>query len=244
MARKKFGEILNKLLYVEGGAPEAEDAAVTPEEMEAFEESMATAADGDDVTLIAKKIIADSQAEADSDEYPDISIVESVLETAGTDAPHELIRKILLNFAHCNPDDVEKDGVKRREYIQEAINQTKQRAEALKAEKNQDEQSLIEAERAAEATCTAAITQANEDSEKAIEAEKARSAAIIEEIRQRTDAATEEAKKARDTTLESIAAQRAENADAIRKATNLVAETEKHGMNVINQINTWIDYLN
>lgn len=240
MAFGKFKDFLNRTLYEEGG--ETKPQQLTPEELENYETSMSAAGE-ENIPEMAKKIIEDSQVASDNDEYPDISNVQSVLETAGTDASHDLICKILINFAHCNPEELEKDGTNRRQAINDAIEQTKQQAAALKTEKAAEEQSLVEAERAAEKACSDAIAQANAESEKAIEEERARSAAIIADIRKRTDEATEAAKQEREATRESIAAQRAENEMALAKSANLVAETEKQGQIVINQINDWLGYL-
>lgn len=242
MAMKKFTDFLNRILYEEGSTVAQETPNLTQEEMATFEASMSEES-GENVSEIAQRIIMDSQMEADNDEYPDICNVQSVLDTAGVDANHELICKILMNFANCDPAELEKDGLSRRQAILNAIEQTKQQAAALKTEKANNEQALAQAEREAEAACTEAISQANIESERAIEEEKARSAAIIAEIRQRTDAAAEAAKQQRDTTLESIAAQRAENEAALHKSANLVAETERQGQIVINQIDTWLSYL-
>lgn len=243
----KFSKFLNRLLYDEEKEKNPEEMQeempkLTQEEMATFEISMSEEGE-ENITEMANKIIVDSQLESDNDEYPDISNVQSVLDTTGVDAEHGLVRNILTNFAHCDPAELEKDGIARRQAIENAIEHTKQQAAALKAEKANDEQALIQAEKDAEAACTEAISQANIESEKAIEEEKARSAAIIAEIRQRTDSATEEAKKQRDATLESIAMQRAENQAALQKSANLVVETEKQGQIVINQINTWLEYL-
>ncbi len=243
MAFSKFTDFLNRVLYEEGSnTPAEETPQLTEEEKAAFEATMAEES-GENVVEMATRIIMESQLGSDNDEFPDISNVQSVLDTAGVDADHELIRKILKNFAHCDPAELEKDGVGRKQAILDAIEQTKQQAAALKAEKATDEQMLAQAEKDAEAACTEAISQANMDSEKAIEEEKARSAAIIAEIRQRTEQATEAAKQQRDSTLESISAQRAENEAALKKSANLVAETEKQGQVVISQIDTWLDYL-
>ncbi|MBQ7360726.1 MAG: hypothetical protein IJW20_03800 [Clostridia bacterium] len=237
----KFAEFLNRFLYEDGGNTETETQA-TPEEMANFEASVSETG-GEDVVEMAKKRIADSQVEADSDELPDISNVQSVVETTGADASHELIRNILTNFAHCDPAELEKDGIKRKDAILAAIEQVKNQATILKQEKAADEQNLAQAERDAEAACTEAISQANLASEQAIEEEKARSAAIIAQIRKDTEAATEAAKQQRDATLESIAGQRAENEAALRKSAALVAETEKQGQMVIAQILEWLNYL-
>lgn len=242
MARRKFTDFLNRVLYEQGEAPAEEMPQLTEEEMATFEESMSEEG-GESVVEMAKKIILESQVESDNDEYPDICNVQSVLDTAGVDADHELIQKILKNFVHCDPADLEKDGASRRQAILNAIEETRQKSAAIKLEKANDEQSLAQAEKEAEAACTEAISKANIESEQAIEEEKARSAAIIADIRQRTDAATEAAKQERDTTLESIAIQRAENEASIRKSVELVAETEKQGQSVINQIDTWLSYL-
>ena len=76
-----------------------------------------------------------------------------------------------------------------------------------------------------------------------IEEEKRRSAAIIAEIRQRTDDATAAAKQQRDETLGILSAQRAENEAVLRNSAALVAETEKQGQVVMNQIDEWLSYL-
>ena len=242
MAKSKFADFLNRFLYEEGATTPADEPQVTPEEMASFEASMSEDG-GEDVIEMAKKIIADSQLDSDNDEFPDICNVQNVLDTTGTEASHELIRNILSNFAHCDPAELEKDGVKRKEAILAAIEQVKQQAAALKAEKANEEQQLSQSERDAEAECTKAISEANLASQQAIEEEKARSAKIIAEIRQNTEAATEAAKQQRDATLESIAAQRTENEATLRKSADLVAETEKQGQMVIAQILTWLDYL-
>ena len=242
MAFNKFADFLNRVFYEEERVEVAETKELTGEEMAKFE-AVVSEEGTESVAQIAQKIIADSQVESDNDEYPDICNVQSVLETAGLEADHELVRKILKNFAKCDPEMLQKDGSKRKAAIQNAIDLTKKQAEALKAEKVKDEESLSQAEKEAEAACTEAIANANSESERAIEEEKARSAAIIAEIRQKTDEATEEAKKQRDASLESIAAQRAENEAALKKSANLVAETEKCGQVVINQIDTWLNYL-
>lgn len=242
MAMKKFTGFLNRVFYEEESTQGEETLKLTQEEVAAFEASMSEEGE-ENVTKIAQKIIMESQVESDNDEYPDICNVQTVLDTAGVDADHELIRKILINFAHCDPTELEKDGVRRRQAILDAIEQTKQQAAALKSEKANNEQALAQAEKEAEAACTEAISQANIESQRAIEEEKARSAAIIAEIRQKTDAATEAAKQQRDATLENITAQRTENEDALHKSANLVAETEKQGQIVINQIDAWLGYL-
>lgn len=244
MAFKSFKDFLTRALYEEESAltPEAEALEPTPEEMATFQASMSEG-DSENVVEKAQAIIADSQVESDNDEYPDISNVQTALDTAGSGENHELIRRILVNYARCNPDDLEKDGIKRRQAVMNAIEHTKQQAAALKAEKANEELALDQAERDAEAACTEAITQANVACEQAIEEEKRRSAAIIAEIRQRTDDATAAAKQQRDETLETLSAQRAENEAVLRKSAALVAETEKQGQVVIGQIDEWLGYL-
>lgn len=242
MAKGKFTDFLNRFLYEEGENTPTDAPTVTPEEMATYEASVSEEG-GENIVEMAKKIIADSQVASDNDEFPDISNVQSVLDTTGTEASHELIRNILTNFAHCDPAELEQDGITRKQAILAAIEQVKQQAAALKVEKANDEQSLAQAERDAEAACTAAISEANIASEQAIEEEKARSAAIIAEIRKNTEAATEAAKQQRDVTLQEIAAQRADNEAALRNSAELVAETERQGQPVINQIDTWLGYL-
>lgn len=242
MAKNKFTDFLNRIFYEEGGSLTAETTESTQEGMEALDAPVPEVND-ENVTQMAQRIIADSQIESDNDEFPDISNVQSVLDTAGIDADHELIRKILTNFAHCDPEALEKDGITRKQAILNAIEQVKQQAADLKSEKLKDEEALSQAEKDAEAACTEAISQANIESEKAIEEEKARSAAIIAEIRQKTEAATEAAKQERTTTLESISAQRAENETTLQRSANLVAETERQGQIIIKQIDTWLAYL-
>ena len=247
----KFSDFLSRTFYeeeskppkeVEQAAEEVEIPQLSQEEIAMFEVSISEEGQ-EDVVVMAQNIIKESQVESDSDEYPDICNVQTVLDTAGSDANHELVQKILLNFAKCDPVEVEKDGINRRQAIVNAIDRTKQQAAALKNEKAKDEAALVQAEKDAEVACTEAISLANTESEKAIEEEKARSAAIIAEIRQRTDAATEEAKRQREAKLESIAIQRAENEATLQKSADLVAETEKQGQSVINQIDTWLSYL-
>lgn len=240
----KFSDFLNRIFYEDGSTPPqpTEEPQLTQEEVAAFEASVSNE-NSEDVTEMAKRIIVGSQTESDNDEYPDICNVQVVLDTAGTDADHQLIRKILTNFVHCDPDGLEKDGIGRKQAILNAIEQIKQQAAALKTEKASDEEALVQAEKDAETACTQEISQANSESEAEIEAEKKRSAAIIAEIRQKTDAATEAAKQKRNAALESIAAQRAENEAALRKSADLVAETEKQGQTVIAQIDEWLDYL-
>lgn len=242
MAFNKFADFLNRFLYEEGSPQTADNLQLTPEEMAEFEASMSEGNE-ESVTDMAARIITESQVESDNDEYPDICNVQSVLDTAGPEASHDLIRKILMNFAHCDPDALEMDGIKRKQAILDAIEQTKKQAAVLKTEKAQDEQSLAQQERDAEAACTEAISKANQDSERAIEEEKARSAAIIEQIRKNTDAATDAAKQERAATLEDIAAQRSENEAALRKSASLVAETERQGKIVIDQIDEWLGHL-
>lgn len=242
MAFKNFKDFLNRALYEEESTTSTEASQLTPEELATFDASMSEE-NGENISEMAQRIIADSQVEFDNDEYPDISNVQTALDTAGSGEDHELIRRMLVNYANCNPADLEKDGLNRKQSIQNVIEQTKQQAAALKAEKNNDEQLLVQNERDAEKACTDAISQANLESEQAIEEEKRRSAAIIAEIRQRTDEATTAAKQQRDATLENIAAQRAENEAALCKSANLVAEIEKQGQVVINQIDTWLGYL-
>lgn len=249
-AKRKFSNFLSSLLYENDeekttATTEVEEVPppeLTQEDIATFEVSMSAEGE-EDIVEMAKKIIVDSQTESDNDEFPDISNVQSVLDTAGTDADHELICKILMNFVHCNPADLEQDGIKRRQAIMDAIEQTKQKSLVLKNEKADEEQALVQAEKDAEVACREAISQANIESERAIEEEKARSAAIIAEIRQRTDSATENAKQQRDATLESIAVQRAENEAVISKSNALVSETEKQGQIVISKIDTWLGYL-
>lgn len=246
----KFKDFLNRVFYEEGNTPSEEQQelpleevpTLSPEEMATFEASISEE-DEENVAEMAQKIIMDSQINSDNDEYPDICNVQDALDTVGVDVNHELICNVLRNYAHCDPAELEKDGINRKQAILNAIEQTKQQAAALKTEKVNDEQALIQAEKDAEAACTEAIAQANAESEKAIEEEKARSAAIIAQIRQNTDLATDEAKQQRDSTLESIAQQRAENEAALHKSANLVAETEKQGQAVINKIDTWLSYL-
>ena len=247
----KFSDFLSRAFYeeeseppkeVEQTAEEVEIPQLSQEEMAMFEVSISEES-GENITEMAQNIIKESQIESDNDEFPDICNVQTVLDTAGNDAEHELVRKILMNFVKCDPTDLEKDGTKRRQLILDAIEHTKQQAANLKAEKARDEEALIQAEKDAEVACTEAISIANIESEKAIEEEKARSAAIIAEIRQRTDAATEEAKRQREAKLESIAIQRTENEATLQKSANLVAETEKQGQTVISQIDMWLSYL-
>ena len=242
MAKGKFTDFLNRFLYEGEENTTADTQQLSPEEIASFEASVSEDG-GENVTEMAKRIIADSQVASDNDEFPDISNVQTVLETTGTEASHELIRNILTNFAHCDPIELEKDGNIRKQAILDAIEQVKQQSAALKVEKANDEQTLSQAERDAEAACTAAISEANIASEQAIEEEKARSAAIIAEIRRNTETATEAAKQQRDSTLESIAAQRAENEAALRKSAELVAETERQGQLIVAQIVEWLNYL-
>ena len=246
MALKRFTDFLNRICYEETGTvateTSEESTEITQEETEAFETSMSEE-NGENIAEMAKKIIADSQVESDNDEFPDICNVQSVLDTAGMDADHELVRKILTNFVHCNPDELELDGVNRKQAILDAIDRTKKQAEALKQEKARDEENLMQAEREAESACTEAISQANMESERAIEEEKARSAAVIAEIRKNTDSAIELAKQQRDITLENISMQRTENEATINKSASLVTETEKYGQTVVNQIEVWLEYL-
>ena len=242
MAFKNFRDFLSRTIYEEAPAPEAEIAGPTPEEMATFEAAM-SAENGENVTEEAQAIIAGSQVESDNDEYPDISNVQTALETAGSGENHELIRRILVTYAGCNPDDLEKDGVKRRQAIEAAIEHTRQQAATLKADKADEEEALSQAERDAEAACTAAITDANVACEEAIEEEKRRSAAIIAEIRQKAEDATAAAKQQRDETLKTLSAQRAENEAVLRNSAALVAETEKQGKIVVAQIDEWLSYL-
>lgn len=242
MELKNFKNFLGRVFYEEEHTLEAEVLEPTPEEIARFEESMSEE-NGENVTEKAQAIITDSQVESDNDEYPDISNVQTALDTAGSGENHELIRRILVNYAGCNPDDLEKDGLKRRKAIQDAIEHTKQQAEALKSEKANEELALDQAEKDAEASCTEAITQANITALHAIEEEKIRSAAIIAEIRQKADDAAVAAKQQRDEILETLSAQRAENEAVLRKSVALVAETEKQGQIVVNQIDEWLSYL-
>lgn len=248
MALGKFTDFLNRVFYENGGTEETEVTEgsealnLTQEEMADFETSMSEEND-EDVTQMAQRIIADSQIEFDNDEYPDISNVQSVLDTVGSEADPEMIRKCLKNFLNCEPDDLQKDGMNRRQAISDAIEKTKQQAVNLKSEKANDEQILLQEEKDAETACTEAISKVLAESEQAIEEEKARSAEIIAEIRRNTDIATESAKQERDATLESIAAKRAENEVALKKSANLVAETERQGQVVIDQVNALLKYL-
>ena len=162
----KFTDFLNRFLYEEGEKAPTDAPQVTPEEMASFEASVSEEG-GESIVEMAKKIIADSQVASDNDEYPDISNVQSVLDTTGTEASHELIRNILTNFAHCNPAELEHDGITRKQAILNAIEQVKQQAAALKVEKEGEEQALAQAERDAEAACTEAISQANLASQQA-----------------------------------------------------------------------------
>ena len=239
MAFGKFGEFLNRVLYEEGATEASE---VSQEEMATFEAAVAEST-GENASAKAQQIITDSQLDSDNDEYPDISNVQAVLDTAGSNASNEMIQKILKNFAHCEPAELEKDGINRKQAIMDAIEQVKQQAAALKAEKAADEQALVDAERAAESACSEAIAKANADSERAIDEERARSAAAINEIRLRTDEAAEAAKQERDATRESIAAKRSENETALKNSANLVAEIERQGQIVIDQIDLWLGYL-
>lgn len=242
MAFKTFKDFLGRVLYEEENTTGVETSELTQEEMATFEASM-TEETGENVAEKARAIIAESQIEADNDEYPDIVNVQTALDTAGSGENHELIRRILVNYAGCNPEELEKDGIKRREAIMKAIEHTQQQAAVLKSEKANEEQALIQAEREAEAACTEAINQANVACEQAIEEEKRRSAAIIAEIRQRTDDATVAAKQQRDETLETLSTQRAENEAVLRNSAALVAETEKQGQIVVSQIDEWLSYL-
>ncbi len=243
----KFMDFLTNVFYQEERATQEETPKVSEEEMATFEQSVVAASEGEDsedVVEMARKIIVESQINSDNDEYPDISNVQTVLDTAaGAEEDHELIKRMLINLAHLEPEKLEKDGIGRKQAILDAIEQTKLRASTLKTEKANDEQVLTQAEKDAESTYTETVTQANAESERAIEEEKARSAAIIAEIRQRTEEATEAAKQQREATLHGIADQRAENEAALRKSTALVEETEKQGQAVISQIETWLDYL-
>lgn len=239
-----FKDFLSKILYEGENTENPEKPEVTAEEMANFEQSMTTQTEGgEDIVAMAQKIIFDSQAASDADEYPDISNVQTVLETAGEGADNELIKRILVNFMNCSPEDLLKDGNLRKEAILTAIEQTRQQSAALSAAKAEEEQGLVQAERDAEAACTAAISQANTESERLIQEEKERSAQIIAEIRKQTEDATIAAKELRDSTLQSIADQRAENETAIRNSAALVAETEKHGNTIIAQVEAWIQRL-
>ena len=252
MAANKFSSFLTRIFYEEGDgepAPEStveekqeEVPEVTQEEVATFEATISEEGE-ENVTEMAKKVIIDSQIESDNDDFPDISNVQAVLDSVGTDVNHDVIKNVLKNLVHCEPTELEKDGIGRRQAVLSAIEKIKQKDAALKSEKANDEQSLIKAEKDAEVACTAAISQANLESEQAIEEEKRRSAAIIAQIRQNTDVATEAAKKERDETLESIAAKRAENEKTLRKSAALMAEIEKQGQTIINQIDIWLSYL-
>ena len=235
-----FKDFLSRLLYEEKSTTEFTES--TTEEMAEFEASVSEQ-NCEDVSERAKAIITDSQIEADNDEYPDISNVQTALETAGSSENHELIRRMLINYAGCNPDELEKDGVKRKEAIQKAIADTKQQADTLKATKAKEEAALKEAEKNTEAAYTEAINQANVACEQAIEEEKQRSAAIIAEIRQKADDATAAAKQERDERLEALSLQRNENEALLRNSNALVVEIEAHGNLVIKQIDEWLSYL-
>lgn len=244
----KLADFINRVFYENGGTEvtktqETEETLnLTQAEMASFEASMSEEND-EDVTQMAQRIIADSQIEFDTDECPDICKVQSVLDTVGTDAEPEMIRKCLKNFLNCEPDDLEKDGMGRKQAILNAIEKVKQQAAVLKSEKANDEQTLLQAEKDAETSCTEAISKLLSESDQAIEEEKARSAEIIAEIRRNADIATESAKQERNATLEGIAAKRTENEVALKKSANLVAEIERQGQVVIDQVNALLKYL-
>lgn len=244
---KRFKEFLTNVFYQDENVAREETEKLDKEDVAAFEESLETVSDetmSEDVVEKARKIILDSQINSDNDEFPDISNIQTVLDTvAGNQFDNELIKKLLINLLHLEPDGLEKDGNGRRQAILDVINKTKEYVISLKEEKSKDEQNLIQAEKDAESNYTEAVTKANAESERQIEEEKARSAAIIADIRRKTEEATEAAKQVREETLNTIAAHRNENEAEIRKVTALSEETEKQGQAIINQIDIWLGYL-
>ena len=214
----------------------------TAEEMQTFEATIASGGAPEDIKAQAQAIIMESQADSDSDEYPDISNVQTALDTAGSGENKALIVRI-LSFGGFTPEALKLDGVKRRQAIVDAVQRIVQQNAALKQAKDADDQAIAQAESDAETAYTEAINAANTACAQAIEEEKRRSAEIIEGIRRRAEEESTAAKQQRDDTLAELANRHSENDTARAQSAALAAETDAQGKVIITKIDEWLSYL-
>lgn len=242
---EKAKSFMNRTFY-ENPDEEAETTTATEEEAKAYADEVAAVADSEmeeDLSKTAEKIIADFLASLNGDEKSDISKVQFVLDTTGTDVDHKMFQKILINLVGCQPEDLEKDGVSRQEAIRKMLEKKRVLADQYKAESTATEQSLLQDERDAEAACNKAISDANAESERLIEEEKKRSAEAIAEIRKQADVATEEAKSQRDATLTEVARKRSFNDESLKRSVALMSEIERQSQAEIDKIEAWLSFL-
>lgn len=236
-----FKKFLEKT-FLEEDTTTGADEVPTAEEMQTFEATIATGGTPEDIKAQAQAIITDSQADSDSDEFPDISNVQTALDTAGSGDNKDLIIRI-LSFGGFTPEALKLDGVKRRQAIVDAVQRIIQQNAALKQAKDADDQAIAQAESEAETAYTEAVNAANTACAQAIEEEKRRSAEIIEGIRKKAEKDTAAAKQTRDDTLTELANRHSENDTARTQSAALAAETDAQGKIVIAKIDEWLSYL-
>ena len=236
-----FKKFLEKTLFVEDSTPGTNEVP-TAEEMQTFEATIASGGAPEDIKAQAQAIIMESQADSDSDEYPDISNVQTALDTAGSGENKELIVRI-LSFGGFTPEALKLDGVKRRQAIVDAVQRIVQQNAALKQAKDADDQAIAQAESDAETAYTEAINAANTACAQAIEEEKRRSVEIIEGIRRRAEEESAAAKQQRDDTLAELANRHSENDTARAQSAALAAETDAQSKVVLTKIDEWLSYL-
>ena len=236
-----FKKFLEKALF-EGDTTTGTNDVPTAEEMQTFEATIASGGAPENIKAQAQAIIMESQADSDSDEYPDISNVQTALDTAGSGENKELIIRI-LSFGGFTPEALKQDGVKRRQAIVDAVQRIVQQNAALKQAKDADDQAIAQAESDAETAYTEAINAANTACAQAIEEEKRRSAEIIEGIRRRAEDESAAAKQQRDDTLAELANRHSENDTARAQSAALAAETDAQSKVVITKIDEWLSYL-
>lgn len=242
MAAFKFKAFLEKTFF-EDETPSSAETALTEEEMQTFEVTVESGGTTEDIKAMAQGIIAESQLDSDSDELPDISNVQTALETAGSGDNKELILRILINYGGFDPAALKQDGIKRRQAIVDAIQRIERQDATLKQAKDADDQEIAQAKVAAETACTEAINAANTACTQAIEEERRRSEEIIAGIRKKAEEDAAAAKQLRDDTLTKLDNRGADNDVARTQSSALTEETKLQGDAVIKQIDIWLGYL-
>ena len=237
-----FKKVLVGLLYkdVPDSEPETEPTP-TAEQEEAF--VSAVTSEGDDVVEMARQLIIRSQDACDNDELSDISNVMKAVETAGSGADHELIRRMLQNLLNLDPDELKQDGINRRDAIAKAIASAKAQDSSLKAEKAEEEQNLRQSEADANSTCTQETTGINTACDSAIEEVKRQAEEQIAALRKQAEQDVEAAKQKRADKLQEIADKREANEAELRRSAQYAEAVEQEGNLAITKIDELLNYL-
>lgn len=213
---------------------------VSDEEVASFEKAIS---DDTDVAETARNIIEECQEEFNSDPMTNISHVQEVLDILGENAETTVVQSVLAKLVKCDLIQLKEDGVARKSAIENAIEQTRASGKFLQKNKDEEEESLKEAEKEAESTYSQSVAVANQECEDAIEEERKRCELAIEEIRRKGEETINSAKESREITLADIAEQRKSNEECKKHSLALVAETEKVGKAEIEKIDNWLKSL-